>query len=101
MADLEDISKIFLCLYDHYLKNNHEKIETIDFKIPGIGFDYIRTDLIKEKSPILKMFKSKADEETVYNVLQANNKNNIYNVRNYVVMILSLFYVRLVELEGK
>ena len=101
MADLEDISKIFLCLYDHYLKNNHEKIETIDFKIPGIGFDYIRTDLIKEKSPILKMFKNKADEETVYNVLQANNKNNIYNVRNYVVMILSLFYVRLVELEGK
>ena len=51
-----------------YLKNNHEKIETIDFKIPGIGFDYIRTDLIKEKKPILKMFKSKADEETVYNV---------------------------------
>lgn len=101
IGDLEDITKIFLCLYDHYLKNNHEKVEMVDFKIPGIGFDYIRTDLIKEKRSILRRSKNKEDEERVYNVLQLNNKNNIYNVRNYTVMVLSLFYVRLVELEGK
>lgn len=100
MDDMEDITKIFLCLYNHYLKNNHEKIETIEFKIPGIGFEYIKTDLIKDKKFILKKSKNKAVEETVYNVLLTNNKNNIYNIRNYVVMVLSLFYVRLVELEG-
>ncbi len=26
LDDLEDITKIFLCLYDQYLKNNHEII---------------------------------------------------------------------------
>ena len=101
LDDLEDITKIFLCLYDRYLKNNHEKIETIDFKIPGIGFDYIKTDLMKGKLFTLDISNNTNNENTIYNILSANNKNNIYSIRNYVVMILSLFYVRLIELEGK
>ena len=82
------------------MKNNHEKVETIEFKIPGIGFDYIRTDLIKEKRFSLVRSKDKNDEEIINNVLKLNNKNNIYNTRNFVVMLLSLFYIRLTDLEG-
>ena len=100
IEDLEDFTKILLCLYDRYMKNNHEKVETIEFKIPGIGFDYIRTDLIKEKRFSLVRSKDKNDEEIINNVLKLNNKNNIYNTRNFVVMLLSLFYIRLTDLEG-
>ena len=101
MEDLEDITKIFLCLYDSFLKKNNGKVKTIDFKIPGIGFDYIRANLIKEKKFVFGKSNNKDDENTIFNVLLANNKSNIYSVRNYVVMVLSLFYVRLAELEGK
>lgn len=101
VEDLEDISKIFLCIYDHYLKNNHVKVEKIDFKIPGIGFDYIRTDLIKENKFNLLKPKEKDEEEMIYNTLKLNERNNIYNTRNFVIMVLSLFYIRLIDLEGK
>lgn len=101
IEDMEDISKIFLCIYDHYLKNNHVKVESIDFKIPGIGFGYIRTDLIKEKKFKFPGSKETNKEEKIYNTLKLNEKNNIYNTRNFVVMILSLFYIRLTDLEGR
>ncbi|MBR0418085.1 MAG: hypothetical protein IJI66_02840 [Erysipelotrichaceae bacterium] len=100
IEDLEDFTKIFLSLYDRYMKNNHEKVEAVEFKIPGIGFDYIRTDLIKEKRFSLARSKDKNGEEKINNVLKLNEKNNIYNTRNFVVMLLSLFYIRLTDLEG-
>jgi len=101
IEDMEDLTKIFLCLYDRYMKNNHEKVETIYFRIPGIGFDYIRTDLIKEKRFNLVKPKNKNEEEIIYSRLKLNEKNNIFNARNFVVMVLSLFYIRLIDLEGK
>ena len=100
LEDLEDFTKVFLCIYDHYLKHNHEKVETIEFKICGIGFDYIRTDLIKEKRFRSLKSRNKDNDETIYNVLRVNDKNNIYNVRNFAVMLLSMMYVRLTDLEG-
>ena len=100
IEDLEDFTKIFLCIYDHYLKNNREKVETIDFKMRGIGFDYIRTDLVREKRFKFLRRNNKLMDETIHNVLYINEKNNIYNTRNFAVMVLSLFYIRLNDLEG-
>mgnify|MGYP007070252275 CR=1 FL=1 len=100
LEDLEDFTKIFLCIYDKYLKDKKEKVENIDFKVRGIGFEYIKTDMIKEKRFKFLQPKNKTEDETIYNVLKINDKNNIYNARNFAVMIMTLMYIRLVDLEG-
>ncbi len=99
IEDMEDFTKILLCLYSPYMKTK-KKVEDIEFKMHGIGFDFIRSSLIKEKG--FKFIKPKKNEtERIYNKWKTNERNNIYSVRNFAVMILSLFYIRLTDLEGK
>jgi len=95
LDDLEDISKIFICIYDEYLRNNKKKIEDIDFNIHSDRFDYIKANLINKKSSI----KTNDKESIIYNTILKNKSNEIYKTKRFIVMILTLFFVRLVELE--
>ena len=134
---LEDFSKIFLCLYDQFLKNDCKPVIDFDFFIEAIDFqhlsEYLKTDTpqriklpdiplepvkivfkgtdqpsdeaqkLKEdtdKKPV-RLFGKKKDipTEPIRERIEYADKSGIYSLKNYAILILTVYYYSLYAFE--